>query len=158
MKRIKILTLAGLILLGFNSCKKKIYGCMDENAENYSPVATQDGKDCVYKEAPQEEVLVSSIFNNVVFTQNGNELSTSLTWYEITQDVINNGAVSVYMKQQGDWGQLPVTIPQQNGSYTWTTSIIPSYNVGYVDITIKDSDGALPLNPGAFDVKIVILK
>lgn len=87
----------------------------------------------------------------------GNELSASLTWNEITQDVINNGAVSVYMKQ-GDWGQLPVTVPQQNGSYTWTTSIIPSYYVGGVDITIVDSDGALPLDPDPMDFKIVILK
>ena len=49
MKAITITTaLCVLSALSFSSCKKKIYGCMDEAAINKSDLATIDDGSCTY--------------------------------------------------------------------------------------------------------------
>ena len=155
MKKIKILTLAGLMLLGFNSCKKKIYGCMDESAENYSPVATQDGKDCVY---PKKEELISKVFKNTTFSDNGTSYTATIYWDKITQSVVDKGGIDAYFSIDNgvNWVLLPFTYP--SGYSNTSTTINVLYSQGEVTLGAQDSDNLILDNPGPMDVKIVILK
>lgn len=138
----------------FYSCKKKIYGCTDPNALNYSEVATEDGKDCVYKEAEKDEVYSSRV-NNVAWTLVGNEWKIILNWSEITQEVLNKGAIQTFLGDVGydNWSPVPATFYQ---SSTYSTSILVNYSLNNVEIIWVDSDLTPPLTPPNVDVKVVI--
>jgi len=153
MKKVKLVLMAlPITLLLMSSCKKKIYGCMDKTALNYSEVATLDAGNCVYQE---EEVIISNTLTNIAWTQQSTWWQVNLIWEEITQDVIDNGAVDVYASDGSDWTPLPTTLFL---SSSYSTIINLSYSVGKVEITWEDSDGTLPLEPGPMDFKMVILK
>ena len=141
-----------LVIIGTigTSCKKKIYGCMDSTALNYSPVATEDGQDCVYE--AKSEILVSNTINNITWVNEGTYWSSSITWSEITTYVINNGAVSAFIGDGGEWTQLSYTIFW--GGYQ--THVIAIYSVGKVDLIWEDSDGVLPETPFLNKIKLVI--
>ncbi len=150
-KLMLILSLVAAVTL--SSCKKKIWGCMDETALNYSPVATEDAQDCVYQE--QEEVLVSNTLNNIVWENQGSYWLYNITWVEITSDVINNGAVSVFIGDgSGAWVQLPYIIFWSG----YFTTVSAEYAAGEVNLIWEDSDGVLPTTPALNSVKLVIYK
>jgi hypothetical protein len=154
MKQIILFT-APIILLGTVSCKKEIYGCTDALAVNHSTYATVDDGSCYYYTAPTEEVLMSNIIYGVSWSQGSTWWYIELTWSEITQSVLDNGAVSVYMKAGGDWIELPFTTYL---SSSYSSSINAFYSLGKVTIEWSDSDGTLPLEPDPYDFKVVIFK
>ncbi len=80
---------------------------------------------------------------------------TTLAFSEITSDIINTGAVLVYMKTTtGTWSQLPFTYyPAASYSSTLKTE---SY-VGNVMVVVTDSDLTQPTNPGSITFKIVAI-
>jgi hypothetical protein len=137
-----------------SGCKKKIYGCMDKDAENYSNVANLDDGSCFYYE---NEIIVSNIIENVSWVQDGNSWYVSLTWGEITNNVINNGAVSVYMSDSNakQWIELPFTT---YFSPSYSTTFLTSYSEGLVEVYCVDSDLVLPDYPGTASFKIVVYK
>lgn len=51
MKKVFIALLVSSVALTSSSCKKKIYGCTDETAENHSEIATDDDGSCMYEVA-----------------------------------------------------------------------------------------------------------
>lgn len=160
MKNIRIICIALAIpLMLSTSCKKKIYGCTDSNAENYSPVANEDSKSCVYASEETEdvdEVIVSNIITGATWQQAGQTYMIELTWEEITHDVVNNGAVDAYISEgNGEWLSLPLTL-YLDDSYSSTISV--SYSVGEVVLIWEDSDLTTPMEPPSLDVKLVIHK
>ena len=75
---------------------------------------------------------------------------------EITEDVLNYGAVLVYLYQDGSLYSLPTTfVNAEDGGYLatiWTT-----LQLGQVLVTFQDSDGAT-INPGEQEFKVVIIE
>lgn len=145
--------MVSIFALTMPSCRKKIYGCMDETALNYSSVATEDAKDCIYQE--QEEVIVSNTLNNIVWVNDGTYWSYNMQWPEITQDVIDNGAVSTFIGDgSGAWTQLPYIIYWSG----YFSTVSASYEIGEIGLKWEDSDGFLPDTPVFNSVKVVIFK
>jgi hypothetical protein len=73
---------------------------------------------------------------------------------EITQDIVDNGAVFVYMSNgNGGWTALPHTEPI-DGSYSSTYT--PVHFVGGVRIWKTDTD-LLTLDPGSSTFKVVVV-
>jgi hypothetical protein len=133
------------------SCKKDIYGCMDNAAANYSNLATKDDGSCFYFEPAATSTIVT-ISN---WTQNGNNWVTTIPYGEITSDVIDNGAVMVYLQNGTNvWNSLPLTIYE---STSYSTTIEVSITVGQVIITWTNSDATLPADPGAGVYKITVI-
>lgn len=146
--------------IGMTSCKKKIYGCMDETALNYSSVATEDGKDCIYQEniIHEDEVLISNTVLNVAWQTWGNTLGITMTWPEITQSVLDNGVVDVYIRWNGSNEWQPMPFSMASGYTNVTFSYYVAYRVGEVDLVIEADDNILPDPHPNADIKIVILK
>ncbi|MEN9962941.1 MAG: hypothetical protein RL582_36, partial [Bacteroidota bacterium] len=71
----------------------------------------------------------------------------------ITQNVLSNGAVLVYIKDGTDYFQLPLTIPED----TYFTTYQFRHDLGVVDVFVLDSDGLLPINPGTTTFKVVVI-
>lgn len=71
----------------------------------------------------------------------------------ITQSVLTNGAVLVYIKDGTDYFQLPLTIPED----TYFTTYQFAHDLGVVSVFVLDSDGLLPINPGTTTFKVVVI-
>jgi hypothetical protein len=71
----------------------------------------------------------------------------------ITQNVLSNGAVLVYVKEGTEYFQLPLTIQQD----TYFTTVQFTHDLGVVDVIVEDSDGLLPINPGTTTFKVVVI-
>lgn len=73
---------------------------------------------------------------------------------DITQDVVDNGAVHVYMSNGGGgWVALPCTLPM---SETYASTYTPVHFVGGVKIWQTDTD-LLTLDPAQKTFKVIIL-
>lgn len=137
--------------ISLTSCKKDIYGCTDSAAANFSNVATKDDGSCFFAEpaATSTSVTISN------WTQNGNNWVTTIPYGEITTDVIDNGAVIVYLQTGTNvWNSLPLTTYE---SVSYSTTIQVSVTIGQVIITWTNSDSTLPLNPGEGIYKITVV-
>ncbi len=154
MKKPKFFITLLIALITFSSCKKKIYGCMDETALNYSPVATNDGQDCIYAE--EEEVVVSNTVLNNAWQTWGNQLGITITWEAITQDVLDNGAVSVFLRFSGDSEWYPLPFSLASGYVDVTNSYYVAYTLGQLDVVIEADDNFLPDSHPNADIKVVI--
>lgn len=155
MNVIKITYIALAISLVLStSCKKKIYGCKDSNAKNYSSVANEDSKSCIYDD---EEIIVSNTILGASWQQSGQTYEMVLNWAEINQSVIDNGTVDAYVSEEGiqEWNPLPVTL-YLSDQYSSTISV--TYSLGKVVLTWTDSDLTTPIQPVSLDVKLVIHK
>tara|TARA_B110000046_G_scaffold13221_1_gene12964 strand:- start:7 stop:456 length:450 start_codon:yes stop_codon:yes gene_type:complete len=145
-----------LITLSTSSCKKEIYGCKDETAMNYSPVANQDGEDCIYESDFEEEVITSTVLNPV-WRLDGTSYRISLTWAKITQAILDDGAVDAHFRLSGKkgWRLLPLTYFM---TASYSTTIEVAYYYGGVNIILTDSDKMTPDTPPDVDIKLVISK
>lgn len=151
MKKYVLIFFALVVTIGFQSCKKKIYGCMDETATNYSPVSTEDAQNCVFE---ADEVQVSNTVLNFNWSNQSTYWYSSFTWESITQEVINNGGVSVFLGDDGSWVQLPYSV-------YWTgyeTNVSAVVSLGMVELYWEDSDGTLPDAPFLNDTRFIIFK
>ena len=101
---------------------------------------------------------------------NANVVSSSLTtsnwsylspdWYinfnydAITQDILDNGAVLLYVKSGSNYFQLPYTYyPSSTYSRTYTFK----HYLGGLSVYVTDSDLTQPLNPGLLTFKVVVI-
>ncbi len=70
------------------------------------------------------------------------------SWYceDITPDVVANGAVMVYVYDQGRQNQLPYVLPYYSAEYDVTIpeNIRFDWSLGNVTFIIEDLDGCLP--------------
>lgn len=153
-----VIILIPILFIGITSCKKVIYGCTDQTADNYSTYANKDDGSCFHYVEPNipDEVVISNIVYNVAWNQGSTYWYIDLQWAEITSNVLNNGAVSVYARDAGnDWIELPMTLYL---SSSYSSTISASYSLGEVSIVWEDSDGTLPLSPPILDFKLVVFK
>jgi len=120
-----ILFIALLTLL-MTSCKKEDYGNTDIYSKEYA----------------------------VTWTFQDPSYYTTISVPQITQDVLDNGAMMAYMSNgNGGWVALPCTIPM-DASYSSTFT--PVFTLGGATIWKTDTD-LLTLDPGLSTFKIVVL-
>lgn len=121
-----LLFLIGFISFILSGCQKESYGNTDITSDTYT---------------------VSWVFDDPSY-------KTTISEPQITQDIIDNGAVMVYKSNgNGGWIALPYTLPIDN-TYSSTFSYV-LYDGG-VTVWKTDTD-LLTLDPGTSTFKIVIL-
>jgi hypothetical protein len=110
------------------------------------------------KEGPQgppgNANVVSSTISSSAWAYSSPSWSITFTYPAITQDIIDKGAVLVYLKNGQAFAQLPLTIYQTS---SYSTSIEVASFVGGVKIFWTDSDLIQPDNPGNREFKIVVI-
>lgn len=122
----KSILFIALLALVTISCKKDKYGNTDVYSNTYT---------------------VSWTFEDPSYT-------ASMSVSEITQDVLDNGAVMVYMSNNnGGWIALPYTLPM---SSTYSSTFTPVIYNGGVKVWKTDTD-LLTLDPGTSTFKVVVL-
>lgn len=98
--------------------------------------------------------VVSSSFSSSNWVFGSPNWSLVLVYSAITQEIIDNGAVLVYLKNGQSYLQLPLTIyPTAN----YSTSLEVASFVGGVKIFWTDSDLVQPNNPGNREFKVVAI-
>jgi hypothetical protein len=131
-------TISKLLLLVtitfFSSCKK----------EGPAGLAGKDGNANV----------VSSTITSSSWAYTAPSWATTFDYPAITQDIINSGAVLVYLKVGNNYNQLPLTF-YQTSSYSSTIEV--STFVGGLSLLWTDSDLTQPNNPGSPTFKIVVI-
>lgn len=149
MKKTNLL-FASAIVLSLMSCKKDIYGCKDPTAVNFSDYATKDDGSCYHvNNIESDEVTVTNWgYTNPYYY-------ATINYPAITQEVVDHGAVLVYIKTgNGQYSQLPLTFYP---SASWSTSVEVVHSLNQVDLFWTDSD----LNtaaPGSWTFKIVVIQ
>ena len=98
--------------------------------------------------------VVSSTITSSNWTYNSPSWEITFTYPAITQDIIDKGAVLVYLKNGTAYTQLPLTFYQ---SSSYSTSLEVSNFLGGVKIFWTDSDLTQPINPGSWTFKIVVI-
>jgi hypothetical protein len=129
MKKLILGMIAGAFVLG--SCKKAV----TEHEDEYP-----------HSEVNSKVVSVSN------WTGDGDGYSAFADVDFITQDVHDNGAVMCYIQNDNTWVAMPITL--STGS--WIEHYIFSTQVGRVNFTVYDDDGAT-LAPGEQQFKIVAI-
>lgn len=109
--------------------------------------AGEDGKD-------GNANVVSTTITSTDWTFNDPSWVLSLNYPAITQDIINSGAVLVYVKVGESYNQLPLTFYQ---SSSYSSSVEVSTFVGGLYLFWTDSDLIQPIYPGSQTFKIVVI-
>lgn len=135
---ISIKTISALLLLVtmtlFSSCKK----------EGPAGPAGKDGNANV----------VSSTITSSSWAYAAPSWVITFTNPAITQEIINSGAVLVYLKVGNSYNQLPLTFYP---SSDYSTTIEVSTFVGGLSLFWTDSDLIQPINPGSRTFKVVVI-
>lgn len=131
--RIRTLLLSVIIII-FTSCQKE------------GPPG-KDGKD-------GNANVVSTSFTSSSWTYSEPSWVISINWLSITPDIINGGAVLVYLKDGNDYKQLPLTF---YSTPEYSTTIEVTTRVSGLSLYWTDSDLIQPLNPGLQTFKIVLI-
>jgi len=103
---------------------------------------------------------VNTIIENIAsgnWVLSGNTYYVDITVSEINSDIINTGAVSIFMEsttQTGIWLNMPWI---EYGSATYFSTYNYNYGLGGVRIFKSDSDLTAPSNPGVRKFKIVVI-
>ena len=128
---------------------------MDQTAENYSPVAAEDGEDCSY--AASDEVFSSTVNGASWVLSGGVQWQSTVSQSAITSGVIDKGGLLAFISVSDGsaWKQIPMTFYQSD---TYSTSIGISFTLGEATITWTDSDLIEPITPPTVDIKLIILK
>lgn len=133
-----IKTITSLVLLVtmtiFSSCKK----------EGPAGPAGEDGNANV----------VSSTITSSSWAYTAPSWAITFTYPAITQEIINSGAVLVYIKVGNNYNQLPLTF-YPSASYSSTIEV--STFVGGLSLLWTDSDLIQPNNPGSQTFKVVVI-
>ena len=143
MKKIKMflsLLIVVIIATTFNACTKGDTGPQGSaGANGYNGNANVN---------TQTFTISSWSFNSPSY-------SASVTDYDITQDIVDNGAVMVYVSNgSGGWQPLPLTgYPTSTYSSTYTT-VHALYTAAFYK---TDSDLTQPASPGALSFKVVAI-
>lgn len=98
--------------------------------------------------------VVSSSITASSWTFNDPSWKITFTYPAITQEIINTGAVLVYLKVGESYNQLPLTFYQ---SSDYSTSVEVSTFLGGLSIFWTDSDLTQPANPGSRTFKVVVI-
>lgn len=100
----------------------------------------------------------ANVVSSTITSSNWSYVSPSweiaFSYPAITQDIIDKGAVLVYLKNGTSYSQLPLTFFQ---SASYSTALEVSNYLGGVKIFWTDSDLTQPTNPGSWTFKIVVI-
>lgn len=98
----------------------------------------------------------SSVYYVSSYSTSGNILYTNIFVSDLTQDIVDNGAVLVYMEtSSGAYSQLPITLA---ASSTVDLLIEPIHSAYNVQVQFSFSNNLLPGNPGLTKFKIVTIQ
>ena len=137
MKIIKLVTI-GLLIAGattFSNCAK----------DGATGPAGEDGNANV----------VSSSITSGSWTFLSPSWSQSFTYSAITQDILDNGAVLVYVAEGVNYYQLPYTF-YPSSSYSRTYKYV--HYLGGLKVYVTDSDLTTPDDPGTLKFKVVVIE
>lgn len=138
MKKIIIIGAYVLTVLMFDACTKAKDGAPGAQG----PQGNANVGYAIYNVAASDWGLTSPIYH------------VTLNAPQVTQDILNKGAVLVYANVSGSSVQLPYTYyPTATYSETWQ----PTFTLGQVEISITDSDLTNPAAPGAYTFKVVVI-
>lgn len=97
----------------------------------------------------------SSTFTVSNWTYSAPSYYSDISWGALTTDIINNGAVLVYVSTGTSvWSQLPLTLYTYS---TYSSSLEVVSSTGNIRILWTDSDLTQPNNPGANTFKVVAI-
>jgi hypothetical protein len=134
--KIKAITAILLIAITITNCKKGDTG--------------PAGKDGVNGNA---NVVSSSVTSsNWAFVSPAWEMT--LTYPAITQNILDKGAVLVYVQSGSNYYQLPYTFYPAN---TYSRSYTFVHYIGGLKVFVTDSDLTQPTNPGSLTFKVVVI-
>ncbi len=103
----------------------------------------------------EEAQVESNTFTISNWQSTGQQWFAEVSYSAITQDIINRGAVLVYMQvSSGAYNQVPLTF-YTNSSYSTTIEV--STYVGGLTLFWTDSDLIQPGNPGTQRAKVVVI-
>lgn len=106
-------------------------------------------------QGPQGNANVTSgtvTISNWIYDSNNKWYTATIIDQGITQNIVDKGAVMVYIYQGGANIALPVTI-YPSASYSSTLSYV--YGLSQVVIRVQDSDLTQPSNPGSLTFRVV---
>lgn len=101
----------------------------------------------------KETKLVSSSIKSTNWSYNDPSWQISFSYEEIDQDVIDNGAVLVYMKLGTSSIQLPIVFTNDG----YQSIVDAEIYVGGLTISWTDTDLIQPINPSEREFKIVVI-
>lgn len=133
MKNLKFLLMAALFAVAFTSCKKGDTG-----------PAGQDGNANVQ----------THISYNTVYNQSGTSWTSTIFVQDITQDIVDYGAVLVYGKLEDSYFAFPMTFPRTEN---YATTYNYTYEMGIVRLEVTDTDMVLPDYPEFTQIKVVTI-
>lgn len=97
----------------------------------------------------------SSVYYVSSYSASGNILYTNIFVSDLTQDIVDNGAVLVYIETtSGSYSQLPITTAASTTVDLLIEAIHSAYNV---QVQFSFSNNTLPGNPGLIKFKIVTI-
>ena len=136
-----------MLSLGISSCGKMRSGCTDSEAENYDVNAKLDCGCCMY----HQSTTVTSTSGDWVFNDPAYQLG--ITWASLTQEVIDRGSYSVFVREPGSssWLELPFTFTT---SASYSSHFETSAQAGLVTVSRYDTDLIAPANPGIYEFKV----
>jgi len=143
MKTIKILgiTLLAISLITLNSCEKASEE-VDKHEDDYP-----------HSSVKSTEITV----NSYDWSGDGNGFFVATKSVSIiTSDIAQNGAVLCYMKGDGQYLQMPLTL--SDGQDSWTRHYIFTYGTGTITFVIYDDDGLTPEPKGQSVFKVVTME
>jgi len=98
--------------------------------------------------------VVSSSLTTSAWTYVSPSWEMTFTYPAITQNILDNGAVLVYVQQGSNYYQLPYTFyPASTYSRTYTFV----HYLGGMKVFVTDSDLTMPSNPGSLTFKVVVI-
>ncbi|MEN9304243.1 MAG: hypothetical protein RL264_2672 [Bacteroidota bacterium] len=98
--------------------------------------------------------VVSATITSSAWVFNDPSWVIAFSYPAITQDIIDKGAVLVYIRTGSEYRQLPFTFYEDD---TYSSSFEVSTYLGGVKIIRTDSDLIEPENPGNLTFKVVVI-
>lgn len=98
--------------------------------------------------------VVSKTFSSSSWREVNNRWLIDLEFPAITQEIMNTGAVLVYLKINDEYAQLPLTFYP---SELYSTTIRIAKSIGVITVIWSDSDLLISQNPGRQTFKVVVI-
>ena len=137
----------------FSSCKKDPGPKGDTGSQGPAGPAGTNGTNGINGTNGNANVVSSSI-TTASWTYVAPSWEMSFTYPAINQDILDNGAVLVYVKSGSNYYQLPYTF-YPSSSYSRTYTFV--HYLGGLKVFVTDSDLTQPTNPGTLTFKVVAI-
>ncbi len=117
-------------------------------------VSCKKDDDSAYQQKGNYPTIYTKKFT-VIWTQSAPGYYCLLADANITQDIVDNGEVAVYLSNDnGGWIALPITMPITS---TYATTYTPVHYLGGITVWVYDTDTQQTVDPGPTTFKVVIM-